>query len=287
MNLRNLRALAAVAAVLGTCVMTAQAAELPADAALKKAVADPARGPAHTARDIYRHPYESLAFWGVKPGLTVIEIAPGAGYWTEILAPYAKATGGRYIATVGDTSNPKMSEASRKFFTDFKARFAPYDAQWVVSGEGGGPLGAPNSADIVITARNIHDFMWEPGLLDKTLAEFRAVLKPGGILAIEDHRADPRAQVTNAHDGYVSTAVMVAAVEKAGFKLDASSEINANPKDTKDYPFGVWSLPPTNATQVLGFMKPWPGRGEGAPLDPAKAKAIGESDRMTLRFRKQ
>lgn len=180
-----------------------------------------------------------------------------------------------------------MSEGGRKFVADFKARFAPYDAAWAVWGQNFGPLGAPGSADMVITARNIHDWMWEPGQLDKVLAHFHAVLKPGGILAVEDHRADPRPQITNAHDGYVSTAFMVAAVEKAGFKLDASSEINANPKDTKDYPFGVWSLPPTNAKEVLGFMKSWPGRAEGAPLDPEKAKAIGESDRMTLRFRKQ
>jgi predicted methyltransferase len=157
----------------------------------------------------------------------------------------------------------------------------------VWSEEKDGGLGPANSADMVITARNIHDWMWFPGQLDKALKDFHAVLKPGGILAVEDHRADPRPQVQDARDGYVNTATLVAAVEKAGFKLEASSEINANPKDTKDYPFGVWTLPPTNATGKLGFMLDWPGLHPDAKLEPEKYKAIGESDRMTLRFRKR
>ena len=128
--------------------------------------------------------------------------------------------------------------------------------------------------------------MWFPGQLDKVLKDFHAVLKPGGILAVEDHRADPRKQVTDAHDGYVNTAFLVAAVEKAGFKLEASSEINANPKDTKDYPLGVWTLPPTNATTKQPYMLGWPGMNPDAKLESEKYKAIGESDRMTLRFRK-
>jgi predicted methyltransferase len=114
-------------------------------------------------------------------------------------------------------------------------------------------------------------------VLDKSMADFFAVLKPGGVLAVEEHRADPRPQVADAKDGYVSTAVVVAAAEKAGFKLAAKSEINANPKDTKDHPFGVWTLPPTRQSSA-----------DGKPADPAfdraKYDAIGESDRMTLRF---
>jgi predicted methyltransferase len=150
-----------------------------------------------------------------------------------------------------------------------------------------GSLGAPESVDLLLTARNIHYFMWTPGLTEKVLKDFHAVLKPGGLLAIEDHRADPRPQVPNAQDGYVSTSVMVAMVEKAGFKLEASSEINANPKDTKDYPLGVWTLPPTSTRVKLGYIATWPGQQPiDALRDAAAYVAIGESDRMTLRFRK-
>ncbi|HQT53187.1 MAG TPA: methyltransferase, partial [Phenylobacterium sp.] len=138
------------------------------------------------------------------------------------------------------------------------------------------PLGSA-SADMVITARNIHNWLWQPPMLDKAMADFYAVLKPGGVLAVEEHRSDPRPQNADARDGYVSTANVVAAAEKAGFKLAASSEVNANPKDTKDHPFGVWTLPPVRRNT----------QGD-KPADPAfdraKYDAIGESDRMTLRF---
>jgi predicted methyltransferase len=138
------------------------------------------------------------------------------------------------------------------------------------------PLGAPGSADMVITARNIHNWMWQPGMLDKALADFHAVLKPGGVLAVEEHRADPRPQVADARDGYVATANVIAAAEKAGFKLAGKSEVNANPKDAKDHPFGVWTLPPTRWTGPNGKADP--------AFDRTKYDAIGESDRMTLRF---
>src|SRR5206468_12541326 len=113
----------------------------------------------------------------------------------------------------------------------------------------------------------IHDWMWTPGRLDKTLADFHAALKRGGILAVEEHRADPRPMIDEAHDGYVSTAWLTSAVEKAAFRLDAASEINANPKDTKDHPFGVWTLPPTRRTHEKD--KPTP-----AGFDPARYAAI-------------
>ncbi len=287
------RALCSVAALgmIAGVMSFASAADAP-DAALKAAIADKARPAEDTARDKYRHPAESLAFWGLKPGLSVIEIDPGGGYWTWILAPYAKATGGKYATTVPDPNDPRMSDRGRKYLADFKARYAAEDkygkVNWTVwSEEKEGGLGPANSADMVITARNIHDWMWTPGQLDKVLKDFHAVLKPNGILAVEDHRADPRKQVQDGRDGYVNTDYLVAAVEKAGFKLEASSEINANPKDTKDYPLGVWTLPPTNATTKLGFMLDWPGLKPDAKLEPEKYKAIGESDRMTLRFRKR
>jgi len=258
--------------------MTARAAD---DAALKAAVASADRAPANVARDGARHPYETLKFWGLKPGLTVIEVSPGGGYWTEILAPYAKATGGTYVATAADLNNPKISDAARKSRADFEAKFSDagkYGAvQYVGFGPVSGPLGAAGSADIVITARNIHNFMYQGDMLSKSMADFFAVLKPGGVLAIEEHRADPRPEVPGVTDGYVAVATVVAAAEKAGFKLAAQSEVNANPKDTKDHPFGVWTLLPVKRTAPAG-------QPANPAFDRSKYDAIGESDRMTLRF---
>jgi predicted methyltransferase len=262
----------------GGAAMTARAAD---DAALKAAVASADRAPANVARDGARHPYETLKFWGLKPGLTVIEVSPGGGYWTEILAPYAKATGGTYVATAADLNNPKISDAARKSRADFEAKFSDagkYGAiQYAGFGPVSGPLGAPGSADIVITARNIHNFMYQDGLLSKSMADFFAVLKPGGVLAVEEHRADPRPEVPGVTDGYVAVATVVAAAEKAGFKLAAQSEVNANPKDTKDHPFGVWTLLPVKRTAPAG-------QPANPAFDRTKYDAIGESDRMTLRF---
>jgi len=256
---------------------------LAADAALQAAIASPDRAPANVARDGARHPYESLTFWGLKPKQTVIEVSPGGGYWTEILAPYAKATGGTYVAGVADLANPKISEGARKGRANFEMRFmdpAKYGTvRFVNFGPVAGPLGAAGSADLVLTARNVHNWTGQPGVADKIFADFFAVLKPGGVLAVEDHRADPKLETDKGADGYLATATVGALAEKAGFKLDAKSEINANPKDTKDHPFGVWTLPPVKRTA--------PG---GQPDDPnfdrTKYDAIGESDRMTLRFRK-
>jgi predicted methyltransferase len=251
-----------------------------ADEALKAAIAGPQRGAAHIARDPHRHPYESLVFWGLRPGQTVIEISPGSGYWTEILAPYAKATGGTYIAGVADLGNPALSEGARKARANFEAKYADKavfgEVKYANFGPKSAPLGPANSADLVITARNVHNWLGG-GMLDKVMADFFAVLKPGGLLGVEDHRADPRPQVEGATDGYMSTAFVVAAAEKAGFKLEAKSEINANPKDDKDHPFGVWTLPPVRQSAPRG--QPDDPNFDHKPYD-----SVGESDRMTLRF---
>jgi len=272
-----IRPVLAVAAVaLALTALPAQAA----DAALKAAIAGPQRAPENVARDGARHPGETLTFWGVKPKLTVIELSPGGGYWTEILAPYAKATGGTYVATAADLDNPKLSEAAKKGRSSFEAKYgdqAKYGPiRYVNFGPVSGPLGAPNSADVVITARNIHNWMMQ-GTLDKVLKDAHAVLKPGGVLAVEEHRADPKPELPGGSNGYVSTATVIAAAEKAGFKLAAKSEVNANPKDTKDHPFGVWTLPPSRWTTA-------DGQGSDPKFDRTKYDAIGESDRMTLRF---
>jgi predicted methyltransferase len=266
-----------LAAALATVVA---APAFAADAQLSAAVAAPHRGAANTVRDPHRHPAETLSFWGLGPKQTVIEISPGGGYWTEILAPYAKATGGRYVATAADLDNPNLSEGAKRGREAFVAKFADQSKFGVVELVNFGPqsknLGPANSADLVFTSRNVHNFMYQ-NMLDKVLAEAFAVLKPGGVLGVEEHRADPRPETPGVRDGYVSTATVIAAAQKAGFKLAAQSEINANPKDTKDHPFGVWTLPP-NLWTAPNNNPPNPS------FDNAKFKAIGESDRMTLKF---
>jgi predicted methyltransferase len=264
--------LAAAAAILLSALASTPARA--DDAALNTAISSPERKPANAARDGSRHPARTLAFWGLRPGLTVVEISPGGGYWSEILAPYAKATGGSYVAALPDLADPKTPEGYRKGRADFEARFAG-KAAFVSFGPLSGPLGPPASADLVFTARNVHNWLWTPGFADKAFADFFAVLKPGGVLGVEEHRADPRAQVPEARDGYVAVATVRALAEKAGFVFEEASEANANPKDTKDHPAGVWTLPPTRMTPkgVQDF-------------DHSKYDAIGESDRMTLRFRK-
>jgi len=250
------------------------------DAQLEAAVAGAQRTPENKARDAARHPVETLAFWGLKPKQTVIELSPGGGYWTEILAPYAKATGGTYVATAADLDNPKLSEGARKGRAAFEAKYADTakygPIRYVNFGPVSGPLGPAGSADMVITARNIHNWMMN-GSLDKVLKDAHAVLKPGGILAIEEHRSDPKPELPGVSNGYVSTATVIAAAEKAGFKLAGKSEVNANPKDTKDHPFGVWTLPPSRWTTANG-------QGSDPNFDRKPYDAIGESDRMTLRF---
>jgi predicted methyltransferase len=255
------------ACALALAPLTASAAP----ALLARFVAGTQRGADNKARDPFRHPAESLAFWGLAPGMTVVEIEPSGGYWTEILAPYLAASGGKYVAAVtGDGAVFKAQYANHAQWGDITV--VPLSAQ-------AGPLLSAGTADMVLTARNFHDWMWRPGLVPKYLADFHAALKPHAILAVEEHRADPRPQIGDARDGYVATAFLTHAVEQAGFRLEASSEINANPKDTKDYPFGVWTLPPTRRKSSRAAPTP-------ADFDAGKYEAIGESDRMTLRFRR-
>lgn len=242
-----------------------------ADGALATAVGSPTRDPKNVARDRYRHPRESLSFWGLRPGMNILEIWPGGGYWAEILAPYAKATRGTYIAALPEASRPLPARFSDKILYG--------DIRTTVFDETSGPLVPPGSADFVLLARNLHDWMGEPGVPEKAMRDYYAALKPGGILAVEQHRADPRPMKPDASDGYMSTAAVVQLAEKAGFRLEDQSEINANPKDTKDHPFGVWTLPPTRESAPRG-QPPNPN------FDHSKYDAIGESDRMTLRFRK-
>ena len=275
---KNLAMLATMAAALMACTtpamdsanaQTTQSAPK-ADARLASVIANPARSEANKVRDPHRNPAETLAFFGLKPGMTVIEIAPGS-YYAEILAPYAKATGGKYIGT--GTQIAAVSD---------QAVWGPQT--YVPFNKDSGPLVAAGTADMVLTFRNFHNWYWQPGMVDKYFADFAGALKPGGVLGVVDHRADPRPEANvNGRlggDGYVAKASIVAAAQKAGLVLEAESEINANPTDTKDHPFGVWTLPPNSWTSPRN-------QGETpAGFDAAKYKAIGESDRLTLRFRK-
>lgn len=252
------------------------------DAALKQAVAGEWRSAEDKARDGERRPLESLAFWGLKPGASILEVQPGGGWWTRILAPYAALSGGRYTATAADLNNPSLSDAARKGRADFAARYADEKVFGKVELVNWGATAAPlpqNAYDFILLSRVIHGWMRTEGALERNLASVAGSLKPGGVLAVEQHRGNPGAQDPKAESGYVTEAFVIEAAQKAGLRLAGRSEVNANAKDTKDHPFGVWTLPPTRITVPYGS-----GKAPDPTFDRSKYDAIGESDRMTLRF---
>jgi predicted methyltransferase len=259
------------------------AAASASDPVLAAVVAGDWRSAEAKARDKHRHPVESLTFWGLKPGMSILEIQPGgASWWTEILAPYAQRTGGKFAATGPDLSNPELPDDAKKAREEFAKRYSNRDLYGDVSIVNWGLKSAPlpaDSYDFILTARSIHGWMRTPGMVEKTFREFYGALKPGGILAVEQHRANPGPQDPGAASGYVTEAFVIEQAEKAGFKLAARSEINANPRDTKDHPFGVWTLPPSLRSTAYGS-----GKDSDPNFDHSKYVAIGESDRMTLRF---
>ena len=278
-----------VAAALGAAPVLAawRALAAPAfggdDAALRDVIENGPRPAADKARDAWRHPYTSLAFWGLRPGMTVIDVAPGSGWWTDIIAPYLARTGGHYIAAMADLDDPKTGDGARKARAGFEAKYGADpklygDVKTVGFGPHSGPLAPPGTVDLVLVSREIHDWAQVDGFTAKAFGDFRAALKPGGVLAVEDHRA-PDGWDPKKANGYISEAWVIGEAKAAGFTLAARSEINANPKDTKDYPFGVWTLPPTRRS-APGGQPPNPA------FDHAKYDAIGESDRMTLKFEK-
>ncbi|WP_018973967.1 class I SAM-dependent methyltransferase [Rudaea cellulosilytica] len=229
------------------------------------------RSDKNKARDKYRHPKETLAFFGVAPNQSVIELYPGGGWYTEILAPYLKEHG-HYVAAIIKPDKPGGEEALNK--TGIKAKLAAdparYSAAQVVEFvPKTAVLGPPGSADVVLTFRNVHN-MTDDSVAEPIFKAMFAVLKPGGTLGVVDHRAKPGTTLEqDKESGYLPVDAVVKLATDAGFKLEAQSEINANPKDTKDYPKGVWTLPPTYALK---------------DVDREKYAAIGESDRMTLKF---
>ena len=223
------------------------------DTALQAAIGSDTRSAADVARDVHRRPFESLTFWGLTPGSTIVEIQPGrAGWWTAILQPYAEATNGRYVPVN-----------------------QPLESMGVEDG----------TADMVLVARAFHNWH-RAGRTDDFLAAFFKALKPGGVLAIEQHRSvDGLNPDETAPTGYMPESHIIRVAQAAGFVLDARSELNANPKDDRDHPYGVWTLPPVR----LSAPRENNANDRPTPLtdaERAEFDAIGESDRMTLRFRK-
>jgi len=244
--------------------------------ALQNSINGEQRSEQNRARDAARHPQQTLTFFDVKPNATVLEIWPAKGWYTEILAPMIKQGGGQYIsAGVPLHAGPKWRQNRRQQYHDYLASKPEYydEVQFV---EIGPPsfwsLGEDNSVDTVLTFRNVHN--WVKGGYEKEMfAAMYKVLKPGGILGVTDHRAKANTDIeTMKKSGYLTEKLVIKLAEEAGFVLENTSEINANVRDTKDYPNGVWTLPP---------------RLKLGDENRAEYMAIGESDRMTLKFRKK
>ncbi|PPT98852.1 methyltransferase [Xanthomonas arboricola pv. arracaciae] len=268
----------AMSAPLAMAMKPADSASLPApDAALQKAIDGNWRDRIYVQRDVYRHPGQTLAFFGIKPTQTVIEITPGGGWYSEILAPYLRDKG-KYVAAVVDPAavpEGRGRDSAQRGRDELEKKFAAkpevYGKPSFVSYMPKTPsFGVDNSADLVLTFRNVHNWRMA-GNAEAMFAGFYKVLKPGGVLGVVEHRAKADVPADD-KSGYVGQAQLIAMAEAAGFKLAGKSEVNANPRDTKDYAGGVWTLPPSNNHDKA---------------DDAKYKAIGESDRMTLKFVKQ
>lgn len=234
------------------------------------------RSAAYKARDKYRHPRATLLFFGLKPDMTVVEITPGGGWYSEILAPVLRDNGVFYAASY------RISEESRDFFRRMDANYRAklkaspdvYGKMKLVYFDRESPNFAQSgSADMVLTFRNVHNWA-KAGTAESMFRGFHAALKPGGVLGVIDHRAKPGTSFEEQiQSGYMAEDYVIDLARKAGFRLSAKSEINANPRDAADHPGGVWNLLP-NLRNV-------------SEADEARMRAIGESDRMTLRFVKR
>ncbi len=237
---------------------------------LAAVVADPARTASAVARDAARHPVEELTFFGLAPAMTVVELWPGAGYWTEILGPYL-AGRGHYIVAL-----PAHGDEEDEAVVRWRAGIAAQGSRLgtiaeTTLGKGQFDIAPAGSVDLIVTFRNLHNWLGS-GYADQALAACFSALKPGGILGIEDHRGrSDRPQDPKAASGYLREDYAIEMVKRAGFELAGRSEINANPRDTKDWVDGVWTLPPTLS------------QGD---KDRARYVAVGEADNFVLKFRK-
>jgi predicted methyltransferase len=223
------------------------------------------------ARDPYRHPKATLLFFGIRPEMSVLEVWPEPGWYTEVLAPLLRDKGHYYAGVIqADPASPYITHRLEAFREKLAARPDIYGRVTVVTFPlDGSDAVPPGTLDMVLTFRNIHNWMAR-GAADKAFATMYRALKPGGVLGVTEHRGNPALpQDPHAKSGYVNEDYAIKLIEAQGFKLVATSEVNANPKDTKDYPQGVWTLPPTYR---LGDK------------DRDKYAAIGESDRFTLKF---
>lgn len=265
-----------VSAVLSTATFVQAASheerKAGASAGLQATIAGAHRSEADKARDKYRHPQETLGFFGVKDNMAVVELWPGDGWYTDILAPLLKEKGSYSAAGLDpQTDNEARRTRIQKYQAKLAANPALYDKVklTILDPPAKVDIASEGSADMVLTFRNVHNWMAN----DQSATVFKAIykaLKPGGILGVVEHRGNPTVpQDPKAASGYVNEDVVIKMAEAAGFKLEGKSEINANPKDTKDYAQGVWTLPP-----VLRLKE----------VDKEKYLAIGESDRMTLKF---
>ncbi len=261
-----------LAALLASGLTAGLSASAYADDALKAAIANSERTPANVTRDSARHPYETLSFFGIKPTMTVVELSPGGGWYTEILAPYLRDKGKLIVAGESPTS---AKEGARKYADNLTKKLSAKPAMYdkVQRGVFEVPttydIAPAASVDLVVTFRNIHN--WTGNGDDKVKETFKKVyevLKPGGVFGVVDHRA-PAGKPAKERSGYLDQEYVIKLVESAGFKLAAKSEINANPKDKADHANGVWALPPVLANK---------------DVERDKYMAIGESDRMTLKF---
>ena len=272
MPARDRCALAALAiALVAVACASASSTQETAAESLDHVIADGHRAAADRARDVYRHPKETLLFFGLRPQMQVVEIWPEPGWYTEIIAPPVKDQGKYYAAlAVPRPDNPYVTARTKAFEARFAAHPEIYGKiELTTFGPGAGNIAPPGSLDMVVTFRNIHNWMaadWAP----QAFAYMYKALKPGGILGVVEHRGNPELpQDPKAKSGYVREDEAIRLIESQGFALVAQSEINANPKDTKDYPQGVWTLPPVYR---LGEK------------DKDTYAAIGESDRFTLKF---
>jgi predicted methyltransferase len=232
-------------------------------------------------RDQWRNPLQTLLFWGLEGDMTVLEVLPGRGWYTSILAPYVAANGGRLIAAGFDPRGPSL--AQRETLAAWESRFTRdrelYGEIQRTVVRPGAPLAPANSVDLAILANSVHTLMAE-GIAEYVFRGVAAALKPGGAFGVEQHRAASTGlQDPVAGTGYVQEAYVKALAQEAGLDFVAASDLNANPRDTRDHPFGVWTLPPTLRTSPLG-------RPDDPNFNTSPFENIGESDRMTLKFRK-
>ncbi|MBZ9611412.1 class I SAM-dependent methyltransferase [Rheinheimera maricola] len=244
--------------------------------ALQMAVDHPSRSPANVARDQYRNPVATLQFFEVTPASTVVEISPGGGWYTEILAPLLAAHGTYYAAHFPANSESDYYQRSRAGFVEKLAANPVYNRVQLTefAPDNSGAIAPTGSADVVLTFRNLHNWYGnggDAGML-AIFTDFYKALKPGGILGVVEHRLPADKMSADwKKTGYFPQALTISLAEQAGFVFEAASDVNANPNDTADHPGGVWTLPP-----VLRLKE----------QDKDKYMAIGESDRMTLKFRK-